>query len=169
MSIVYRKMNGIAVVSIFAILAAFAAVGTALYIAWDTRKQLRACSGKASDSAGNVHKLLQEFAKDVDRKFAYYMHDPYQLVNLTESGMQVRGGPQVARLGLGATSAFTFDPVAQTLAMSPTPMGARVVLSNDTVDLTAGGNSVKIGSNILRGTSAGLQLCNAAGTSCKTL
>ena len=160
-------MGAVVVFLTVALLVALAALAAAVYVYFDTRAKLDSSSSSAQETMSTVNTLLQNFAKDVDKKFLYYIHDPNQLLNLTDGGLTVKGNPQLAKLGLG-TAAVLYDPVAQTLSISQTPNGSKILMTNDYVDLAANGTKVKIGNHFLQSNGASLQLCNSLGV-CKTL
>ena len=157
----------IAIIVIIAFIVSIAALGLAIFFYFDTKKQLRGATSTSKQAEDNMNKLMQSFAKDVDKKFLYYIHDPNQILNLTDGGLDIKGTPQVAKINLG-TSAITYDPTAQTLSMSPSPSGSKILFTNDYVDLAANGNRVKIGNHFLKSNGSSLQVCNATGT-CKNL
>lgn len=156
----------IAVLITFVFVVALAALGISVFLYFHINKQLNDSSTSAQKSVDNVNLLLQEFAKDVDKKLLYYLHDANQVLTLTADGFAVNGSPY-SSIAMG-TSSILYDPVAQTLALSNSPTGSKVLLTNDYVDLAANGNKVKVGQHTLYSNGANLQLCNALG-SCKTL
>ena len=158
------------IVALFLIIAfviATVSLGLVIFVYFDTKKQLSNNTSTSKQSEENLNKLMQSFAQDVDKKFLYYIHDPNQILNLTDGGLDIKGTPQLAKINLGS-SAIMYDPTAQTLSVSPSPSGAKILLTNDYVDLSANGNRVKIGNHFLKSNGASLQVCNAEGT-CKNL
>ena len=157
----------VALLMTVAFLIAMVALGFAIFLYFDTKKKLSNSTATSKQAEDNLNKLLQAFAQDVDKKFLYYIHDPNQILDLTDGGLDIKGTPQVAKIKLGS-SAIMYDPTAQTLSVSPSPSGSKILLTNDYVDLSANGNRVKIGNHFLKSNGASLQVCNADGT-CKNL